>query len=184
VLRRCVWYRNIKNGCSIYIYIYIYIYDISRLRVKHTTIYGMIGSRSKKVCNMSCRPTDIFVYSVEHTVVKLENNQISQTVQHNYDSYGWKKIVKFIKTGYSLFLGFLAESVCIKLLTFRGKVYPVNFQVYKCHFSTFRKESDYSLPKSHIQEERDREIRRCENPKTHNLRLNLSICLNANKRDI
>ena len=28
VLRRCVWFRNIKNGCS------IYIYDISRLRVK------------------------------------------------------------------------------------------------------------------------------------------------------
>ena len=28
MLRRCVWYRNIKNGCS------IYIYDISRLRVK------------------------------------------------------------------------------------------------------------------------------------------------------
>jgi len=27
VLRRCVWSRNIKNGCS------IYIYDISRLRV-------------------------------------------------------------------------------------------------------------------------------------------------------
>jgi len=27
VLRRCVWPRNIKNGCS------IYIYDISRLRV-------------------------------------------------------------------------------------------------------------------------------------------------------
>ena len=32
--RRCVWSRNIKNGCSIYIYIYIYIYDISSLRVK------------------------------------------------------------------------------------------------------------------------------------------------------
>jgi len=28
VLRRCVWSRNIKNGCS------IYIYDISHLRVK------------------------------------------------------------------------------------------------------------------------------------------------------
>jgi len=27
VLRRCVWSRNIKNGCSIY----IYIYDISHL---------------------------------------------------------------------------------------------------------------------------------------------------------
>jgi len=32
-LRRCVWSRNIKNRCSIYIYIYIYIYDISNLRV-------------------------------------------------------------------------------------------------------------------------------------------------------
>jgi len=31
VLRRCVWSRNIKNGCS------IYIYDISHLRVKLRT---------------------------------------------------------------------------------------------------------------------------------------------------
>ena len=30
MLRRCVWSRNIKNGCS------IYIYDISRLRVKES----------------------------------------------------------------------------------------------------------------------------------------------------
>jgi len=30
LLRRCVWSRNIKNRCSIY----IYIYDISTLRVK------------------------------------------------------------------------------------------------------------------------------------------------------
>ena len=29
VLRRCVWSRNIKKGCS------MYIYDISRLRVNH-----------------------------------------------------------------------------------------------------------------------------------------------------
>jgi len=33
VLRRCVWSRNIKNGCS------IYIYDISRLKVnKHKSM--------------------------------------------------------------------------------------------------------------------------------------------------
>ena len=32
MLRRCVWSRNIKNWCCIYIY--IYIYDISSLRVK------------------------------------------------------------------------------------------------------------------------------------------------------
>jgi len=32
VLRRCVWSRNIKNGCS------IYIYDISRLRVKQNLL--------------------------------------------------------------------------------------------------------------------------------------------------
>jgi len=25
-VRRCVWSRNIKNRCSIYIYIYIYIW--------------------------------------------------------------------------------------------------------------------------------------------------------------
>jgi len=34
VLRLCVWSRNIKNGCCIY----IYIYDISRLRVKDITL--------------------------------------------------------------------------------------------------------------------------------------------------
>ena len=36
MLRRCVWSRNIKNGCSIYIY--IYIYDISRLKVNNLTL--------------------------------------------------------------------------------------------------------------------------------------------------
>ena len=36
MLRRCVWSRNIKNGCSTHTHThtYIYIYDISRLRVK------------------------------------------------------------------------------------------------------------------------------------------------------
>ena len=33
VVRRCVWSRNIKNGCS------IYIHDISRLRVKQLFLY-------------------------------------------------------------------------------------------------------------------------------------------------
>jgi len=36
VLRRCVWSRNIKNRCSIYIY--IYIYDISSLSVNDLTL--------------------------------------------------------------------------------------------------------------------------------------------------
>ena len=36
VLRRCVWSRNIKNRCSIYIY--IYIYDISSLKVNDLTL--------------------------------------------------------------------------------------------------------------------------------------------------
>ena len=37
-MRRCVWSRNIKNRCSIYIYIYIYIYDISSIRVNDLTL--------------------------------------------------------------------------------------------------------------------------------------------------
>ena len=41
VLRRCVWSRNIKNGCSIYIYIYIYIYDIRSLKVNNNGPYGL-----------------------------------------------------------------------------------------------------------------------------------------------
>ena len=37
MLRRCVWSRNIKNGCS------IYIYDISRLRVKRPSYFASWG---------------------------------------------------------------------------------------------------------------------------------------------
>jgi hypothetical protein len=36
VVRRCVWSRNIKNMCPIYIY--IYIYDISSRRVNDLTL--------------------------------------------------------------------------------------------------------------------------------------------------
>ena len=36
VERRCVWHRNIKNKCSIYIY--IYTYDISRLSFNDVTL--------------------------------------------------------------------------------------------------------------------------------------------------
>jgi len=39
VLRRRVWSRNIKNGCS------IYIYDISRLRVNDKNCGGCAGGR-------------------------------------------------------------------------------------------------------------------------------------------
>ena len=42
-MRRCVWSRNIKNGCS------IYIYDISRLRVKHQAT-STRGSRGMAPC--------------------------------------------------------------------------------------------------------------------------------------
>ena len=55
MLRRCVWSRNINNGCSIYIYIYIYIYDISRLRVKlyptSDSCRGTSGSLGTLLCN-------------------------------------------------------------------------------------------------------------------------------------
>ena len=44
-MRRCVWSRNIKNWCSIYICIYIYIYDISSLRVNiHGSVYRNMKS--------------------------------------------------------------------------------------------------------------------------------------------
>ena len=43
VLRRCVWSRNIKNRCSIYIY--IYIYDVSNLRVNNSnTVYDVVST--------------------------------------------------------------------------------------------------------------------------------------------
>ena len=44
MLRRCVWSRNVKNSCSIYIY--IYIYDISSLRVKSKTINASGGTEA------------------------------------------------------------------------------------------------------------------------------------------
>ena len=43
MLRRCVWSRNIKNGCSIH----IYIYDISSLRVKYQTVAAAAESLQK-----------------------------------------------------------------------------------------------------------------------------------------
>jgi hypothetical protein len=43
VLRRCVWSRNIKNGCS------IYIYDISRLRVKRNQNGHFLDYRHSQV---------------------------------------------------------------------------------------------------------------------------------------
>jgi len=46
VLRRCVWSRNIKNGCS------IYIYDISHLRVKFET--------AKYFCTLGRLPRVVF----------------------------------------------------------------------------------------------------------------------------
>ena len=45
VLRRCVWSRNIKNGCS------IYIYDISHLRVK---VYKVCISWNSKEVLVEC----------------------------------------------------------------------------------------------------------------------------------
>jgi hypothetical protein len=50
--------------------------------------------------------TNRYIYVVSwNTTVKQENNEISQPVQRYHDPYGWKKIVKYIKTGYYLFLG-------------------------------------------------------------------------------
>ena len=51
MLRRCVWSRNIKNGCSIYIYIYIYIYDISRLRVNALYNYNSSNKGHLEECD-------------------------------------------------------------------------------------------------------------------------------------
>jgi len=42
VLRRCVWSRNIKNGCS------IYIYDISHLKVNDVFMVNAVFRRHTK----------------------------------------------------------------------------------------------------------------------------------------
>ena len=66
MLRRCVWSRNIKNGCSIYIYIYIYIYDISRLRVKMhwvfcVPIYFILFTKFDKFYDTFLRPLHLLI---------------------------------------------------------------------------------------------------------------------------
>ena len=83
VLRRCVWSRNIKNGCSIYIYIYIYIYDISRLRVKNVTYSILISCLSK---NGYIYMTGIvFTYSFGH-VCKYKRRMICLQHSHHLTS--------------------------------------------------------------------------------------------------
>ena len=62
-MRRCVWSRNIKNGCSIYIYIYIYIYDISRLRVKDQSVV-LSQVRYCVDCRASLAPVHITAVSM------------------------------------------------------------------------------------------------------------------------
>ena len=52
MLRRCVWSRNIKNGCS------IYIYDISRLRVKNVLSY----TSTPPIC-LNSMHKDIFTFT-------------------------------------------------------------------------------------------------------------------------
>ena len=53
-MRRCVWSRNIKNGCS------IYIYNISRLRVNHSFTY--ISCCSPQRDRSICRKIHDFVF--------------------------------------------------------------------------------------------------------------------------
>jgi len=53
VLRRCVWSRNIKNGCS------IYIYNISRLRVKQL-VTGLSSSHGKDLGSILASPSVIY----------------------------------------------------------------------------------------------------------------------------
>jgi len=56
VLRRRVWSRNIKNGCS------IYIYDISRLRVNSAVLGYVSTGEAANISLWSFLGTLIFVW--------------------------------------------------------------------------------------------------------------------------
>ena len=61
MLRRCVWSRNIKNGCS------IYIYDISHLRVKYRLKFSIVWKMSVKFIPVHT----IKAYSSSETIVSV-----------------------------------------------------------------------------------------------------------------
>jgi hypothetical protein len=80
VLRRCVWSRNIRNGCS------MYIYDISRLRVK---MYGLkifpcalvwyqMMTRCQNIFDLQCINMflNVYVVGISCIIVSLHSKTV------------------------------------------------------------------------------------------------------------
>jgi len=80
VLRRCVWSRNIKNGCSIYIYIYIYIYDISRLRVNLLNMWKNESTFLSNALRFAISRLRPFVHGKTNFAIKVSKEHSSNEI--------------------------------------------------------------------------------------------------------
>jgi len=124
VLRRCVWSRNIKNGCSIYIY--IYIYDISRLRVKITSRRRTLPEKLQVI---HLAKTTSVLYGNTNLLLKI-------TRDHNW-SPTWARWIQHTPTFTSYFLPFHFNNT---LLLFVGPPYgpfSSDFSTnFRMHFPT------------------------------------------------
>ena len=92
VLRRCVWSRNIKNGCS------IYIYDISRLRV-----------------NRSCKTSNCNI----HNVIMWTNTR-EKNLQATYKCQIGRRITKYPLHSEFLLHAPLFQNISIRHKSSRG----------------------------------------------------------------
>jgi len=115
VVRRCVWSRNIKNGCS------IYIYDISRLRVKlllspcgHITI----REQTSPLTNGKIEQ----LYRITNTRTKQLNMTLKQHILSN-DSQRNRKIdfLKYVRNSY--LLGLRTGTQCSRVFLDSVSVY-------------------------------------------------------------
>jgi len=89
VLRRCVWSRNIKNGCS------IYIYDISHLRVKSylclSTRFAKLFFSFSKIwtCFYKLFRKRLLIISVGYIHFFTAGNIVNTWARKCYLRYGW-----------------------------------------------------------------------------------------------
>ena len=138
MLRRCVWSRNIKNGC----FIYIYIYDISRLRVNFTGIL----STQRDLPFLSALTALIIAAFCTHSSLQ---NLVHSPLQH--PRYLYSQIQGHILI--SSILGYTARSSLLGLHPKLFKYFiPLSFKCFPGHFifSVSRNLHSSMKPNSHV----------------------------------
>jgi len=162
VLRRCVWSRNIKNGCS------IYIYDISRLRVNilggsvHTTNenaetlivasreIGLEVNADKTKCMVMSRGQNVgrshSIKTDNSSFERVEKFKCMETTLTNQHSIQ-EEIKSRLKSGntcYHSVQSLLSSSLLsksLKIKIFRTMVWPVVLYGCETWSLTFREEN-------------------------------------------